>query len=158
MPIVRRRTWATWEKNRLAELLLIVRLLAIIALYGLLGGALFILWRDLKVHSELLSKRQAPTIHLLSESPDAQGEKIEHAYQKPEVILGRGPSADCQLEDSAVSTRHARLAYHHQQWWLEDLGSTNGTFLNEEPVSTPFVVTTGDILRCGKIVLTIQLE
>jgi pSer/pThr/pTyr-binding forkhead associated (FHA) protein len=73
------------------------------------------------------------------------------SFNQPEVIIGRSASCDVILEDKTVSGRHARLAYHHGQWWLEDLGSTNGTFLNGEPVSAAVVLTHGDQLRCGQM-------
>jgi pSer/pThr/pTyr-binding forkhead associated (FHA) protein len=61
------------------------------------------------------------------------------------------------LEDAAASARHARLSYHHNQWWLEDLGSTNGTLLNQEKLALPTVVISGDEFRCGETRFTITL-
>ena len=72
-------------------------------------------------------------------------------FSQPEVIIGRSASCDVTLEDKTVSGRHARLAYHHGQWWLEDLASTNGTFLNGDPVGAPVVITHGDQVRCGQV-------
>jgi pSer/pThr/pTyr-binding forkhead associated (FHA) protein len=59
------------------------------------------------------------------------------------------------LDDPTVSNTHARLSYHHGQWWLEDLRSTNGTFLNDEAVASPLVVTDGDVVRCGQVQFTL---
>jgi pSer/pThr/pTyr-binding forkhead associated (FHA) protein len=49
------------------------------------------------------------------------------------------------------------LSYHHNQWWLEDLGSTNGTLLNQEKLTIPTVVISGDEFRCGETRFTITL-
>jgi pSer/pThr/pTyr-binding forkhead associated (FHA) protein len=50
------------------------------------------------------------------------------------------------------------LTYHHGQWWLEDLSSTNGTFLNHLPISMSTVITSGDEIVCGNVHLTISLS
>ena len=61
------------------------------------------------------------------------------------------------MKDTTVSVRHARLSHHHGQWWLEDLGSTNGTKLNKDKVSIPTVVINGDVIECGKASISIKL-
>ena len=53
------------------------------------------------------------------------------------ALLGRGDQADIVLEDSFASSRHARLVPHGDVIVLEDLGSTNGTYLNDEPLRGP---------------------
>ena len=121
-----------------------------IALYAFLAWALWTLWRDLKRQGELLMARQAPPLTLiLKESQD-----IYH-FHHPIIRIGRDLACDFCLDDKTVSTQHARLSFHHSQWWLEDLNSTNGTFLNQEPVSVPVVVTEGDELRVGQVILNI---
>jgi pSer/pThr/pTyr-binding forkhead associated (FHA) protein len=70
--------------------------------------------------------------------------ELEH-----EVILGRGPSADIQLEDTFASSRHARIAAQGSVMVIEDLGSTNGTFLNGEPLRGPQPLHHGDRIRIG---------
>jgi pSer/pThr/pTyr-binding forkhead associated (FHA) protein len=67
-----------------------------------------------------------------------------------EVILGRGESADIQLEDTFASTRHARIAPQGSVMVLEDLGSTNGTYLNGEPLRGPQPLHGGDRIRIGE--------
>jgi pSer/pThr/pTyr-binding forkhead associated (FHA) protein len=60
--------------------------------------------------------------------------------------------------DEAMSAHHARISYHHTQWWLEDLNSTNGTFLNRDQVSVPTVIISGDEIKCGNTLLTIRID
>ena len=79
-------------------------------------------------------------------------------FTLPEVIIGRDPTCNLRLDDKTISARHARLSYHHKQWWVEDLHSTNGAFLNTENIVEPIVVATGDLLRCGEVEFEIKLE
>ena len=65
------------------------------------------------------------------------------------ALLGRGDDADIVLEDSFASSRHARLAPHGDVIVLEDLGSTNGTYLNDEPLRGPQPLHPGDRIRIG---------
>jgi len=133
--------------------LLILRALLAVLLYAFLGWALVTLWRDLRYQAELQAARQVRPIQLNFEG-------LEHglSFAQMEVIIGRSNNCDILLEDKTVSGRHARLAYHHGQWWLEDLSSTNGTFLNGEPVSTAVVLTDGDKLRCGQVMGRVGME
>jgi pSer/pThr/pTyr-binding forkhead associated (FHA) protein len=61
------------------------------------------------------------------------------------------------LEEKTISARHARLYYEMAQWWAEDLHSTNGTFLNDELIASPMVLTSGDHLRCGEAIFEISI-
>ncbi|OGN94278.1 MAG: hypothetical protein A2Z71_01635 [Chloroflexi bacterium RBG_13_50_21] len=135
-------------------LLLIIRILLAALLYGFLGLAIYTLLRDLKQQGELLAARQPPPLSLLSLAE--AGAQSQH-YSKPVVILGREPGCDFPLDDQTVSSQHARLSYHQQQWWLEDLASTNGTFLNGEAVTAPVVITHGDELRLGHLGVRIAI-
>jgi hypothetical protein len=65
------------------------------------------------------------------------------------ALLGRGDQADIVLEDSFASSRHARLEPRGDVIVLEDLGSTNGTYLNDEPLRGPQPLHPGDRIRIG---------
>jgi pSer/pThr/pTyr-binding forkhead associated (FHA) protein len=65
------------------------------------------------------------------------------------ALLGRGDAADIVLEDSFASSNHARLVPHGDVIVLEDLGSTNGTYLNDEPLRGPQPLHPGDRIRIG---------
>jgi hypothetical protein len=65
------------------------------------------------------------------------------------ALLGRGDQADIMLEDSFASASHARLVPHGDVIVLEDLGSTNGTYLNDEPLRGPQPLHPGDQIRIG---------
>ena len=72
------------------------------------------------------------------------------------VLLGRGDSADIRLEDSFASSRHAQLTPHGEVMVVEDLGSTNGTYLNGEPLSGPQPLHPGDRIRIGDSEFTFE--
>jgi pSer/pThr/pTyr-binding forkhead associated (FHA) protein len=79
------------------------------------------------------------------------------AYDLSEgALLGRGDEADIVLEDSFASSRHARLAPHGDVIVLEDLGSTNGTYLNDEPLRGPQPLHPGDRIRIGDTAFTFE--
>ena len=134
---------------------LALRLLLTLSLYAFLAWGLISLWRDIKLQSTLLATRNIPPISLTF-TPDGQISQIRRFIQA-EVTIGRDPVCECPVEDDAISARHARLTYHHNQWWLEDLDSTNGTFINLEKLIIPTVVVSGDEFRCGETLFTITL-
>jgi pSer/pThr/pTyr-binding forkhead associated (FHA) protein len=70
-----------------------------------------------------------------------------------EVVVGRAEECDVTLsEDPFVSTRHARFFQRDGEWWVEDLGSTNGTLLNAEPVAEPRRLQREDRVQTGRAV------
>jgi len=85
------------------------------------------------------------------------GLKIGAAYDLSQgALLGRGDQADIVLEDSFASSRHARLVPHGDVIVLEDLGSTNGTYLNDEPLRGPQPLHPGDRIRIGDSAFTFE--
>jgi hypothetical protein len=135
------------------HLLLILRLLAALALYAFLAGVLFILWKDLKASTSL--EARPPRAYLCSTS----GESDPAGYRLEEVnLLGRSPSNSVAIEDETVSTQHARLSFQAGQWWIEDLGSRNGTRLNGLEVTAPLVVTYGDHIQIGAVTLELRAD
>lgn len=72
------------------------------------------------------------------------------------VVLGRAPSCTVPLQDDYSSSRHARVYPHEGAWWVEDLGSTNGTFVDGERIDAPTVLTPGKAVRIGQTVLELQ--
>jgi FHA domain len=66
-----------------------------------------------------------------------------------DLVLGRGDAAEIRLEDPFASSRHARIYEQGNSVVVEDLGSTNGTYLNEELLETPRPLHPGDRVRIG---------
>ena len=143
-------------ENLSATILLALRLLMALALYSFLGWCFFTLWRDLQQQAQSLAKQRVTPIRVALQGQNGAAEELR--FTAPEIIIGRHPSCEWMLPDETVSSRHARLAYHHDQWWLEDLDSRNGTFLNGEAVNAPAVLANQDSIRCGQVSFLITFE
>ena len=70
---------------------------------------------------------------------------------EPVSTLGRVAGNTIVIDDPHTSSRHAELRFARGQWWLRDLGSSNGTLLNGEPVRAVVGVRPGDVIQCGRV-------
>ncbi|MCI0520101.1 MAG: FHA domain-containing protein [Chloroflexi bacterium] len=134
--------------------LLVLRALLALSLYAFLGWALTGVWRDLRRQAAQSAARLPALLILEGAAPGLPRASFSAAV----VTLGRDPSCDYVIEDATVSARHARLFYRSGQWWVEDLHSTNGAFINEERLTAPLAAAHGDVLRCGQAALKISIE
>ncbi|MDQ6433980.1 adenylate/guanylate cyclase domain-containing protein [Mesorhizobium sp. LHD-90] len=73
-------------------------------------------------------------------------------------LIGRGDSATIRLADASVSRQHASVRYQDANFWVVDLGSANGTFVNGSALGAPRVLRGGDRLQFGKVVLVFEDE
>jgi hypothetical protein len=73
-----------------------------------------------------------------------------------QILLGRANDATLVLTDDYASSRHARIYPQDGQWLVEDLGSTNGTYLDRQKVTRPMPVSVGVPIRIGKTVLELR--
>jgi hypothetical protein len=87
----------------------------------------------------------------------AAGLRAGSAYDLSQgALLGRGDTADIRLQDTFASSQHARLIRQGDVIVLEDLGSTNGTYLNGEPLRGPQPLHVGDSIRIGDSEFTFE--
>ena len=135
-----------------ATILLALRIILIAVLFGFIGWAFWLLWRDLRLQSATLTRPRLPSIQLTRKEADLPQTVI---FTRLQVLVGRDPAAELYLEDKTISARHARLYYEDTQWWVEDLGSTNGTLLNLERVVEPVVLASGDRLQFGRVAFSL---
>ncbi len=73
-----------------------------------------------------------------------------------QITIGRAADATLVLTDDYASTRHARIFPQNGEWIVEDLGSTNGTYLDRQKVTQPMPVPMGVPIRIGKTVLELR--
>jgi pSer/pThr/pTyr-binding forkhead associated (FHA) protein len=76
--------------------------------------------------------------------------------ERAPLLIGRGTDAAIRLDDDYVSTRHARIAANDDQWYVEDLGSTNGTYVGTTRITQPTTLTLGSQVRIGKTILELR--
>ena len=143
--------------------ILILRFATIGLLYLLLLGIVIVVWRDWKSTSRLVERtRQDATRSLgrLVVVRRGQTELLPGQSIPLSVItgLGRAPTNTVVLSEPFASNEHARLYRRDQRWWLEDLGSRNGTRLNGERLRARAIVVTGDVIGIGGVQLRIELE
>lgn len=81
------------------------------------------------------------------------GAGTEYPLEKTEIYLGRDLSNDVVINDAEVSRRHARLVLTGNTYAMEDLGSTNGTFLRGTRLSAPVLLNPGELITIGEKVL-----
>jgi FHA domain len=72
------------------------------------------------------------------------------------ILIGRADDSTLVLDDDYASTRHARLSFSGGDWYVEDLGSTNGTYLDRAKVTGPTRVPPGVPIRIGKTVIELR--
>ena len=133
----------------------LLRLILLLLAYGFVGWVAYSLFGELRKSTSHKGQQVVLPISLTIELDD---QSILKQFQSPELIIGRDPASDFEIKDSTISLHHCKLAFHHKQWWAEDLGSTNGSYLNNTPIQSPMVVTNGDELRLGQVSLTININ
>jgi pSer/pThr/pTyr-binding forkhead associated (FHA) protein len=140
--------------------------------YALFALLFLFLWRSMRwVVRGLNVDRSAPALPISSGPPAPTGgassqpnpitvmvhadgtAKPRSMYLATNTVVGRGTECDLRLDDTFVSQEHARIFAKDGSWYVEDLGSTNGTFVNEQRLAAPAMLTSGDRIRVGTTVL-----
>jgi hypothetical protein len=144
--------------------LLILRVLAVLILYAFLLLVAYLIWRDIQtVTSDPQGRRNTvgageKPIAWLRMVPDAdmpsQSETVFVVL--PPAMLGRAEDNQIVLRDEWVSAYHARIDNRAGQWWLTDLGSRNGTRLNDALVTETTPLTKGDVIGLGRLKLRFE--
>ena len=81
---------------------------------------------------------------------------MEIPLEGAQITLGRAPDSTIVIDDDYASSRHARIYESEGAWVAEDLGSTNGTWIDRTRLTTPTVLPIGAPLRVGRTTLVIQ--
>ncbi len=91
----------------------------------------------------------------LLRGPGAGTSRFEDFHGSRRILVGRSQKADLRLDHSTVSDRHAVIERRGVAWWVEDVGSSNGTLLNERPLAPgePALLKPGDVLCVGPFLL-----
>jgi two-component system, cell cycle response regulator len=95
------------------------------------------------------SNRNACLVHIYP-TGNQMGQRYEIC--DTELVVGRGEETDIRIADNSISRRHARLQAKPEGVFVEDLRSTNGTFVNDEPIEGARLLNDGDYLRVGNCI------
>jgi pSer/pThr/pTyr-binding forkhead associated (FHA) protein len=140
--------------------ILLLRVLFVFLLYFFLFQIARTIARELRMVSIATAGGQAsaapetPRVvaQLVLEDQTEDGTQPGTSYTlRPGAVIGRRPGSDIFLGDTYMSGEHARLTLHEGRWWLADLGSTNGTFVNGTRIDRPTPLTPGAEVRFGRI-------
>lgn len=147
------------------QLLTILKICLLVLLYLFFLRVLRAVWAELKAprvvadaaptsrrirRQERKASRRSITQLRIVEPADQRGRAFPLAE---ELTVGRAAGCSITLDDTFVSQIHARVFVRDAQWFVEDLGSTNGTYVNRSKVSGPMVVNGGDRMQVGNTVM-----
>jgi hypothetical protein len=137
-------------------IILLLRVAVVLLLYFFLWQVLRFVIRDLRSSGTPASgAANSPYGQLIVVRAGQSGVAVGKVFPLgPSNILGRSlENCEIALNDSFLSAQHARLELQGDAWVLEDLHSTNGTFVNEMEVRDATILEEGDIVRVGRIEL-----
>ena len=133
--------------------LLLLRLAFLVLLYLFLFLVARAAWHGLRVDGSAAGEpRRVKELRIIdpARSRRKRGERI---IIHPGATVGREPGNTIIVDEDTVSARHALFGYERGRWWLEDLGSTNGTFLNRQPLAGRRVLRDGDEVQFGRVAM-----
>jgi pSer/pThr/pTyr-binding forkhead associated (FHA) protein len=139
-------------------LLLALRILLAILLYAFLAAVLLMLWRDLREATADREPTRRDGHLIVLETVDETLAAGKTFPLQSVTSIGRSPSNTIPVPDTYASAQHALLTWREGQWWLEDRDSRNGTLLNGTRISSPTVISAGDVIGIGGAQLKLELE
>lgn len=137
-----------------AELfLLLMRGVSALALLAFLGTLAYLMQRELRATEQLLVRRDETQGELIVTHPDGT---IDSVQLRPVLSIGRIPQNSIVLNNGYTSAQHALITYRENQWWVEDLGSRNGTLVNGLDIEEPMIISIGDEILIGDVSLKLN--
>lgn len=141
-------------------MVLVLRGALVFCLYAFLLLALVVVWRDTSDPGTVRGSQlaRAPSARLVVVEAGGSGLPVGSQFVLvANGTLGRTEPNSIVIPDPAVSARHCRLSFRKGQWWIEDLGSANGTYLNGKPVAATTVLSDGDFVEVAQVKLTMEI-
>jgi hypothetical protein len=141
--------------------------------YGLFALLFLFIWRSMRwvvrglsvaeaAAAERGGRRSRDAAPTLPPGPSTLLVKTE-SDAKPRTVklsatmtVGRAPECELRVDDTYASQQHARLFAKNNSWFVEDLGSTNGTFVNEQKLAAPAMLQPGDKVRIGQTIMELR--
>lgn len=134
---------------------LLLRIVFIFLLYFFVFQVIRVISRELRVAAGQSNRapmeRQIHGAILVAEPGDSNLNRGEVYDLEPVTVVGRHPRATIVIDSTFVSSEHLQLNWEQDRWWVTDLRSTNGTFVNGSQIRVPTGLRTGDVIELGAI-------
>lgn len=141
-----------------AIVLFSLRLLSAFLLVAFLVALAWLIARDMRFTQALLAEQGRAQGWLRVLTSDDASLPVGHGFPLlPVTSIGRSPGNTIVLPRDYTSAEHALVSRRGRHWWVEDLASRNGTWLNGVQLTAPAVISAGDVLRIGGTELKIEL-
>lgn len=141
-------------------LALLLRFLLVVGIYIFLLQVVLVVRRDLVAagpRGGAGGDAAAPLARLVTIDPARSGLQPGQSLALAGVnAIGRAPANAIQIDDDFVSARHAVISHRDRRWWVEDLGSTNGTFVNGRRIDRSTSLRSGDEVGIGRVRFRIE--
>ncbi len=135
-------------------IMLLLRVAVVFLLYFFLWQVVQVVARDLRMRGAPAAAPISPYGQLIVTNAGQTGIPVGKPFElSPMTLIGRSTECEVPLNDTFLSAEHARLERHERGWVLEDLHSTNGTYLNGFEVRAATDIHDGDIIRVGRVEL-----
>jgi hypothetical protein len=131
-----------------------LRVAFVALIYGFLFLVLRATARELSVAARAMAADEGHVGAMSLRTLDAAESSLRPGEALPlqsTTRIGRDPGNTMVIDDPHTSAKHAELRFERGQWWLRDLGSSNGTLVNGEPVRSVIGVRPGDVIQCGRV-------
>ncbi len=140
------------------QVLFALRLVGAMALLLFMALIGWLIYKDIQAVTELAEKSQEGFGRLEVVGDEASPIPAGSSFPLlPVTSIGRAQSNTIVIDDDFVSNQHVLFSLRGKHWWAEDLGSRNGTALNDHPLESPTVISEGDIITIGHTRIRIQI-
>lgn len=134
---------------------LLLRVVFIFLLYFFVFQVIRVISRELRVaagqgSSSVQAQRVQGAI-LVADPGDSNLQRGDVYDLEPVTVIGRHPRATIMIDSTFVSSEHLQLNWERDRWWVTDLRSTNGTFVNGSQIRVPTGIRPGDVIELGAI-------
>jgi hypothetical protein len=137
----------------------ILRLILAAIILIFLGAIFYLLWKDVTRATMETQARGHVRGRLLLIEGEAPPLQVGDSFPLLTLTsIGRAPTNTAHIDDDTTSLEHALVHLRDGRWWLEDLGSRNGTMLNNSKIDQPVPVGAGDVIEVGRVKLKLELN
>ncbi len=134
---------------------LLLRVVFIFLLYFFVYQVIRVVSRELRVvasQGEVVAGVPTPDGALIVADPGESNLRRGEVFDlEPVTVIGRHPRATIRVDSTFISSEHAQLSWEQDRWWVTDLRSTNGTYVNGTQIRVPTGIRAGDFVELGGV-------